>query len=236
MYEVAAAHLVDRAIRGGNGLLLLTGTPRSESAHSGRKLLAPPRAPDGLVPSALADLTRQWRGETERYYRFRQPPEGLEEPEPAPAPAIVATGVSNFVVRLCVVEIRGGIDCQTRDLLRDINDAATVDNGGGGEGQESSSPARVRSSSFRANEALTMIVSSGRRPPEGSGGGGTNDGLRLPSVGRGPGGGKAGRDAAAGMARLTSSVLLGMTEATAGGLDEALALIRKVRCAGVFDF
>lgn len=76
VYAAAASRLVDRAITGGNALLLVTGTPGSGRSHTllgkgprcdsaaataGAAPAAPEGIEQGLLPLALADLAHRWR-------------------------------------------------------------------------------------------------------------------------------------------------------------------------------
>lgn len=197
VYSTAAARLVEWACAGGNALLLVAGTPGSGRSHTlfgggASNPNAPGEAEQGLLPRALADLERRWRGGESG------------SPLPPCSSPQRSLAASTFVVRLCVAEVSCGIVETTTDLLRD----AVVD-----AKQVSSSPTRW---SFSAKGMLAVIASPPRFA-DGSGGGG---GRRRKSAGRGSHG------AAAGL--LTSQVLVGVTEVTAGGVAEAVAFVRQV--------
>lgn len=203
VYSIAAARLVEWACAGGNALLLVAGTPGSGRSHTlfgggASNPNAPGEAEQGLLPRALADLERRWRGGESG------------SPLPPCSSPQRSLAASAFVVRLCVAEVSCGIVETTTDLLRD----AVVD-----AKQVSSSPTRW---TFSAKGMLAVIAS----PPRfadgsgGGGGGGGGGGRRRKSAGRGSHG------AAADL--LTSQVLVGVTEVTAGGVAEAVAFVRQV--------
>ena len=95
-----------------------------------------------------------------------------------------------------------GVVGATRDLLRDSSVATKL---------VSSPPTRRR---FSAKGMLAVLASPSRSSDGGGGG------RRRKSAGRGSQGATAGL--------LTSQVLVGVTEVTAGGVAEALAFVRQV--------
>lgn len=215
MYEIAAANLVDEAMDGGNGLLLLAGTPRSGRSHTlwGSSGIATVAAANGLLPLALEELARRWRRER-NFKRFSQ-----RQVSGSAMPATpFSSMVSDFVIKVCAAEL--GVKA-TRDLLGD-GGVDQHNHGGidGGDQQPSSSPTRWTMS---ARGVLAALASPGR----------SSDGARrsvsgvFEGVGKGGGGG-GGRS---GAALLTSRALDGVGEVTAGGVEEALDLIREV-CFG----
>lgn len=105
MYAASAARLVDRAIIGENGLLLLAGTPGSGRSHTlwGKGGASPLHhyhrhlhpEQDGILPQALADLELRWRG-------------GKNNPFYSSSSSPPSSASSTAVVRFCTVELLGG--------------------------------------------------------------------------------------------------------------------------------
>lgn len=214
MYEAAAAGLVDRALCGGNGLLLLAGTPRSDGCLSMWKPAAPPRTTlEGILPSALADLTRRWREGSEQSNLPRQRLAKVKMRVKATTEAF-----PNIVIRLCVAEIWGGVDGGTRDLLKDSD----ADNCKGCEPDAKFSPkeAVVGSRARRLEEGSNGAISDGCLSPGGE--------MRERDETADTSNGSAETKTAT-TALLTAGVLVGVTEATVDGLDRALSLIGEVR-------
>lgn len=191
-YEVAAARLVDRAINGGNGLLLLAGTP-----GSGRSYTLWGHAPSaaGLLPLSLAALARGWRGDT-----------------CSPLQASHCFPLHTFVVRICAAEVAPGGE-PPRDLVQAV--------GGGSDRQGGCASTRW---TFSARNIFAAIPS----PPRPARGGGAGGG-EAERGGCGGGGGGGWWSDPDGVAALkTSRALVGVSEVTAGGVSEALELIRHV--------
>ena len=198
VYSAAAARLIEGACAGGNGILLVAGPPGSGRSHTLLGGAANPISP-GEAEQGLLPLAL---ADLERRWLVGE--SGCPVPlYSSPERSLVA---STFAVRLCVAEVSGGIAETTRDLLRD----SSVDTK-----QVSSSPTRWR---FSAKGMLAAMSS----PPRSSDGCGSSGGAgrRRRSGGRGPHG--AATDL------LTSQVLVGVTEITAGGIAEALAFVRQV--------
>lgn len=177
------------------------------------------------MPSALADLTRRWRGGPEQSYLSRQ---RLAKVKMRANARIEAS--PNVVMRLCVAEIWGGVDGGTRDLLKD-SDADNC------EGRE---PDALNPSGSGSCPKEDVIASHARRIQEGRSGA-ISDGLLSPggSMRRSetaatPKGSAESKTATT--ALLTAGVLVGVTEATVDGLDRALSLIGEVRRTNVDGF
>lgn len=220
MYEAAAAGLVDRALRGGNGLLLLAGTPRSDGCLTMWKPAAPPRTTlEGILPSALSDLTRRWRGGQQSNLPRQRLAKGKMRVN------TTTEAFPNSVMRLCVAEIWGGVDGGTRDLLKDSG----ADDCNGRDPDALFSPKEVVAASHarRLEERSSGDISDGRLSPGGDMGG-RDEAVATPK-------GSAETKTAT-TALLTAGVLVGVTEATVDGLDRALSLIGEVRSVNMVRF
>lgn len=202
VYHAAAVRLVDKVIAGDDGLLLLAGTPGSGRSHTlwGHS----PNAP-GLFPRSLAALARGCRGGNGTPF-YPLPP-----------------SASTFVVRVCAAEVHGG---DVRDLLPAANSISSGDDARRRE-HSRSSPGRTGRWTLSSRGLLSSLPSS-----SGSNRGGEGDGGRSPQrrVRRGVGRRFYADDPSAltPKALVTSRVLVGVSEVTVGGVDEALQFVRHV--------
>lgn len=215
-------------------------------------------AEQGLLPLALADLSRRWRCGNgspffhsspaataatagTRFFRLSSPtPAEIHPSSPFAAPA---------AFRLCVAEVLPG-DCETsnneagattlptaRDLLLGLSSFSPRHTGGGdrhvGEKKVAkSSPSPPRRWALSARDVLTGLASSSSATPRRS----SVDRSGRRSSGGGSlkgrtwmGMGRGRGEVAAEGSLLTPQVLAGVAEVRAEGVKEALALIRKVR-------
>lgn len=269
VYAAGGARLVDRAIAGGKALLLITGTSGSgrshtiwgdDSAASTGAAAATGTEDQGLLPMALADLSRRWScGNGSPFYHSSSSAAAAAvtagtmpvlTPSPTPAESYSHSSLASPVAfRLCVAEVlpgeRGTSNNKagtttfpaTRDLLRGPSSVSrpSIGGGNGDLGEEkvrASPPSPPRRWAMSARGALAGLTSfsSAARPcsslePSGrrSSRGGGPKGRAWKGMGRGRGG------VAAEGSLLTSQVLAGVHEASAEGIQEALAFIRMVR-------
>ena len=270
---------MDRAIAGGNALLLVTGTPGSGRSHTlwgklrwhgGSATAVAGAAPapagierQGLLPLALADLAHRWRcGNGSPFFHSSAAGAGVGAGPAAAAaatPSFISSSSSSTAVtgtsptpfspslafQICVAEVLpcgdGGASndeegttaasgATTRDLLRVSSSVPCPSSGGGGSvrGREAAgSSLSPRRWALSARDAIAGLTSSSLASvsPSRSSVGGSGLGSRS-DTGGATGGGRNG--AAGDRALLTSRVLVGVNEVRAGGIEEALSLIRNV--------
>ena len=203
MYAAAASRLVDRAIIGGKALLLIAGTPGSGRSHTlwgaplqqQRSALTPVAAAptgieeQGLLPLALADLSRRWScGNGSPFYHSSSSAltaaaaaaAGNSRPRFLP-PSLASASTEKHApsppwsFRLCVAEILPGgreasddeAGAAARDLLRGPFSVVSRPSTGGGDGDTGEnksaatpSPSPPRRWALSARDALAGLTST----------------------------------------------------------------------------
>lgn len=218
VYAAAASRLVDRAITGGNALLLVTGTPGSGRSHTllgkgprqlnsataaaGAAVVASEGMEQGLLPLALADLAHRWRcGNGNPFFHSSAaaataaaPASVMSSSSWSSTPAMGTPPVPPsfpLVFRICVAEVLPGGRAGSNDEER----------------KKGASTASVRD--------LLRGSSTGPRPSSVGGGGG--------------GGGDGGREAGAASSLSPRRWALSARDAIAGLTSSSLASVSPSR-------
>lgn len=178
MYETAAARLVDNVISGGDGLLLIAGTPGSGRSHT--LWGGSPPSDEGLFSLSLDALARAWRGGTDGNARVHSLPA-------SPPP-------NAFALRLCAAEVCGA---EVKDLVQSASGTNETHQ------QRPGSPGRQTSGNARWTFSTRGLLSSILSPSRNSRAGGA-DGEDL--GGRSPGRGGAATKGGLGTSRVLVGV------------------------------